>query len=200
MLVPQMRCLWRKPCIPGTAPTSAHLAAFLVFSGGESVRFGLSPRLVVPFELRTRLSRRGLVPISKSVPILHTFRRGDDFDLRWRFQTGDPPVRGRSRDRGFSRGLDPHPRSAVGSGSASWNFGTTSALAFALGGSGWESRCFSFRPGFGLGLCSQDGFLFYCTPPHSHSAVYPLEPDLLTASDEFSGHSGRHDGHATGLR
>jgi hypothetical protein len=79
-----------KSCIPGTAPTSAHLAAFLVFSGGESVRFGLSPRLVVPFELRTRLFRQGLVPISKSVPILHTFRRGDDFDLRWRFQTGDP--------------------------------------------------------------------------------------------------------------
>jgi hypothetical protein len=48
-------------------------------------------------------------------------------------------------------------------------------------------------------LAGSLAFLFYYTSPHSHSAVYPLEPDLLTASDEFSGHSGRHDGHATGF-
>jgi hypothetical protein len=58
------------------------------------------------------------------------------------------------------------------------------------------------RTGIWLGalLAGCGAFLFYYTSPHSHSAVYPLEPDLLTASDEFSGHSGRHDGHATGLR
>lgn len=96
--------------------------------------------------------------------------------------------------------LDPHPRSAVGSGSASWNFGTTSGLAFALGGSDWESRCFSFTPGFGLGLCSQDVGRSQCITPRRIRTplFYPLEPDLLTASD--AGHSGRHDEHATGLR
>jgi hypothetical protein len=53
---------------------------------------------------------------------------------------------------------------------------------------------------FGALLAGCGAFLFYYTSSHSHPAVYPLEFDLLTASDESSGHLCRHGGHATGFR
>jgi phosphatidylserine/phosphatidylglycerophosphate/cardiolipin synthase-like enzyme len=40
-----------------------------------------------------------------------------------------------------------------------------------------------FWPGALLAGCV--AFLFYHTSPHSHPAVYPLEPDFGAASDEF---------------